>query len=141
MVQRWKVVTPVGTAWKQVPVLYGGNRPAFAHHEFLTQFLLGFYHENGRYRCFLETTCENGCSLITQNTEYKRQIGAVPNLPGRGFEPKLSATVSIISLGYMRPTDHCVFVLKRNTYDLPNQFRVQRRRCHIHYKQIVLLQC
>ena len=37
--------------------------------------------------------------------------------------------------------DDCVVTLKRNTYHPPNQFRVQRRRCHIHYAQIILLQC
>ncbi len=92
MVQRWQVVTLVGTAREQVPVLYGDNRPALARHEYWQNFYLVLFMRVKRYRCFVGTTHENHCFLNTQNTEAKHKSGAVLSPPGRGFEPKTSAT-------------------------------------------------
>jgi len=39
MVRWWQVVTVMGAAWEQVPVLYGKNRPDLACHNFLTQII------------------------------------------------------------------------------------------------------
>jgi hypothetical protein len=41
MVPQWQVITPVGTAREQVPVLYGGNRLALVRHKFGHKFYLG----------------------------------------------------------------------------------------------------
>ncbi len=81
-----------GAARKQVPVLYGNDRPALAHHEFWHNFILSHVGGMEKYRCFLGTTRENLCSLSTQNAKGKRQSGIVLSLPGRGFEPRTLTT-------------------------------------------------
>ncbi len=81
-----------GAAWKQVPVLYGNDRPALARHEFRHDFILSRVVGMEKYRCFLGTTHENRCSLSTRNAKDKRQSGIVLSPPGGGFEPRLSAT-------------------------------------------------
>ncbi len=81
-----------GAAWKQVPVLYGNDRPALARHKFSHDFILSRVVGMEKYRCFLGTTRENRCSLSTQNAKDKRQSGIVLSPPGGGFEPRTSAT-------------------------------------------------
>ena len=81
-----------GAARKQVPVLYGNDRPALARHEFRHDFILSRAVGMEKYRCFAGTTRENRCSLSTRNAKDKRQSGIVLSPPGGGFEPRTSAT-------------------------------------------------
>jgi hypothetical protein len=81
-----------GAAWKQVPVLYGNDRPAFTRHKFRHDFILSHVVGMEKYRCFSGTTRENRCSLSTRNAKDKRQSGIVLSPPGGGFEPRTSAT-------------------------------------------------
>ena len=81
-----------GAARKQVPVLYGNDRPALARHEFRHDFILSRAVGMEKYRCFAGTTRENCCSLSTRNAKDKRQSGIVLSPPGGGFEPRTSAT-------------------------------------------------
>ena len=81
-----------GAARKQVPVLYGNDRPALARHKFRHDFILSCAVGMEKYRCFLGTAHENCCSLSTGNAKDKHQSGIVLSPPGRGFEPRTSAT-------------------------------------------------
>ena len=46
----------VGTAWIQVPVLYGKNRPTLVCNEFPHELYLVLLVKLGKYRCFMVTT-------------------------------------------------------------------------------------
>ncbi len=81
-----------GAARKQVPVLYGNDRPALVCHEFWHNFILSCVVGMEKYRCFLGTTHENRCSLSTQHAKDKQQSGIVLSPPGGGFKPRTTAT-------------------------------------------------
>jgi hypothetical protein len=81
-----------GAAWKQVPVLYGNDRPALARHEFRHDFILSHVVGMEMNRYFSGTTHENRCSLSTRNAKDKHQSGIVLSPPGGGFKPRTSAT-------------------------------------------------
>ncbi len=79
-------------ARKQVPVLYGNDRPALARHKFWHDFILSRVVGMEKYRCFSWITRENRCSLSMRNAKDRRQSGIVLSPPDRSFEPRTSAT-------------------------------------------------
>jgi hypothetical protein len=84
--RRW---VHLGTKYRNCIGLAG--RPSCAMnliHDLLLSRVVGME----KYRCFLGTTCENCCSLNTQNVKDKHQSGVVQSPPGGGFKPRLSAT-------------------------------------------------
>jgi hypothetical protein len=92
MVRCWPHVTPVGVLGNQVPELHRIGRDPLHATNLIHILLFSCVVGVEKYRCFLGTTHENCCSLSMQNTEDKRQSGAVLSSPGKGFEPRMLAT-------------------------------------------------